>query len=575
MKWHARGCGWGWRMPRRDEAFSAKTGMIDSSMANVLSPAFRTVELRPAAPRDPQLVQVLGRILASGSDGRIAINAATGCNDYGVRAVPCPEALAFSSSTASTISPHAFVAVEAAYSALFREAADAGFAAVFETAVEKMRRELKTLLELDICDSDIVFSPSGTDSEIHALHLARLWHAHTGGNDIASIVVAAEETGSGVPLAAAGCHFNATTSAGAAAKKGQTVAGMDGIAQVSIPVRDGQGTRDLAKIDEDVSRAVTQAIKDGRRVVLHIMHHSKIGTRAPSAACIAELRAKHGMHIQFVLDACQFRLSRRKLRQYLDQGFLVLVTGSKFFAGPPLSGAVIVPEQVRARIVADTQIPLGLSDYATAYDWPESLADIRGQLPRRENLGQHLRWVAALAEMKAYFAVPELYRRLALGEFSLAVGRSFEKRGELELLPEPSWVKGEADIDDEFSVRTVFPFVVKRDGVPLSAGESRTIYRALNDNVCEIISCEGQERLAATICHIGQPVAVKMDGVETGALRIAVDARLVSECFADASALDAIAALKKKSSGVDVVLDKVALLTRNLDKLMPIYKETA
>jgi hypothetical protein len=548
--------------------------MIDPSTAKVLSPAFRTYEQQPAARRDAQLVQVLGRILASGSDGRIAIDAATGRNGYGVRAVPYPDALAFSSSTASTISPHAFAAVEAAYGALFRDAADDSFAAVFETATEKMRRDLKALLELDICDSDIVFSPSGTDSEIHALHLARLWHAHNGGTDITSIVVAAEETGSGVPLAAAGCHFNAMTSAGADAKKGQAVAGMDGIARVSIPVRDVQGVRDLDKIDEDVSCAVAQAVAAGRRVVLHVMHHSKVGTRAPSAACVAELRARHGMHIQFVLDACQFRLSRRKLRQYLDQGFLVLITGSKFFAGPPLSGVVIVPEQLRARIAADTQIPPGLADYSAAYDWPESLGGIREQLPRRENLGQYLRWVAAVTEMKAYHAVPELYRRLALSEFSFAVGRAFEKRSDLVLLPEPAWVSDEADIDDEFSVRTVFPFVVKRDGVPLSAAGSRTIYKALNDNVCEIISCQGQERLAATVCHIGQPVTVKMDGVETGALRISADARLVSECFAGANVLSAIDTLKKKSANIDVVLDKVALLARNLDQLMPVYKES-
>jgi hypothetical protein len=547
--------------------------MTDTATAKVLSLAFPRAELRRAALRDAQPAQVLGRILASGSDARIAINVASGLNGYGGRAVPCREAIAFSSSTASTISPMAFAAVEEAYGALFRAAAEHGLGNVFDAAAEKLRRELKTLLELDFCDADIVFSPSGTDSEIHALHLARLWHARSGGSEIASIVVAAEETGSGMPHAAAGRHFNATTSAGASAVRGRAIAGMDGIAHVAIPVRDAQGTRDLSEIDEDVSRAVAQAIEDGRRVVLHVMHHSKIGTRAPSAACIAELRARHGMHVQFVLDACQFRMSRRKLRHYLDQGFLVLATGSKFFAGPPLSGAVIVPEQFRAGIAAETKIPQGLADYATAYDWPESLAGIRAQLPRRENLGQYLRWVAAAAEMKAYFAVPELYRRLALGEFSGALSRMFEARGDLALLPEPAWVSDESDIDDEFSVRTVFPFVVRRDGVPLSAAETRTIYRALNEDVCEIVDCRGQERLAATICHIGQPVALKMDGVETAALRISADARLVSECFAGTSVLDAIAALKQRSAGAGTVLDKVALLANNLDRLMPIYKE--
>ena len=545
--------------------------MSSFSSALVLTAA----EQRPAALHDSQSADVLGRILSSGSDGRIAIDAATGRNGYGCRALPHANGLTFSSSTASTISPRAFTAVESAYGALFRDAAEHGFPAVYEAAVEKLRRNLKALLELDICDGDIVFSPSGTDSELHALHLARLWHARAGGGAITSIVVAAEETGSGVPLAAAGCHFNPITSAGVAASKGQALAGMAGVGHVAIPVRDADGVRDLASIDEDVSRAVAKAVKDGGRAVLHVMHHSKTGTRAPSAACIDALRAEHGMKIQFVLDACQFRLSRRKLRQYLDQNFLVLVTGSKFFAGPPLSGAVIVPEQFHSRVAAHSEIPPGLADYSSAYDWPDSLAGISEQLPRRENLGQYLRWVAAHSEMQAYFAVPELYRRLAFSEFARAVERAFESRETLMLLPEPAWVSDETEMDDEFSARTVFPFVVKRDGVPVSAGEVRAIYKALNDDVGEIIYCDGvaQRELAAAICHIGQPVTMKMDSRETGALRIAADARLVSECFAGTDVLAAIAALKKKSAGLDTVLDKAALLARNLDTLMPVYGE--
>ena len=549
--------------------------MTETSAAKILTPAFSIVEGRPAAlPRDSHLAETLGRILATGSDGRIAIDTATARNGYGCRATPHPHVLAFSSSTASTISAQAFAATEVAYSALFVQAADDGFAGAFEQASDVLRRDLKRLLELDICDGDIVFSPSGTDSEIHALHLARLAF---GGGEITSIVVAAEDSGSGVPLAATGRHFNATTSAGAPVGKGQPVPGISDVMHVAIPVRDTQGMRALSQVDADVADAAAQAIAAGRSVVLHVMHHSKVGTRGPSAACIAQLRDTHGMKVQFVLDACQFRLSRRRLRQYLDQGFLVLVTGSKFFAGPPLSGAVIVPEPFRARIAPGTKIPSGLADYSSAYDWPRSLAGIGEQLPRRENLGQHLRWAAASAEMKAYYAVPELYRRLALGEFSLAAERAIEQRSDLMLLPEPAWLSDEADIDDEFSVRTVFPFVVKRGGVPISLAESRTIYKALNDDVCELVDFESptEARLAAKLCHIGQPVAMTVDGVVTGALRIAADARLISECFADADMLSAIDALKKKSAQLDVVLDKVTLLAKNLDRLTPVYKETA
>jgi selenocysteine lyase/cysteine desulfurase len=524
---------------------------------------------RQQAAKPEHSLEILGRILASGSDGRLALHPSTDRNGYGCRALPHPDAIAFSSSTANTISPRAFAAVEAAYGALFVHAAETGLATAYEIAVEALRRELKLLLELDICDADIVFSPSGTDSEVHALHLAR----ELLGGDITSIIVAAEETGSGVPLAAGGRHFAETTSSGASVTKGQPIAGMAGVTHVTVPAGDAQGARSLAQVDADVAQAVAASLAAGRRAVVHVMHHSKIGTRAPSAACIAALRAEHGMGVQFILDACQFRLSRHRLRHYLEQGFLVLVTGSKFFAGPPLSGALIVPEQLRARLAAAHAVPAGFADYSSATDWPMSLAGIRSQLPQRENLGQYLRWAAACAEMHAYYTVPELYRRIAMAEFARSAARAIERHECITLLPEPAWLSDDSDVDDEFSERTVFPFTVKALGRLVTPVESRAIYKALNDDVTRIVDCTtpAQAKLAATICHIGQPVTLKVDGVETGALRISADARLVSECFAGADMSGAIAPMQRKFAQIDVVFGKVELLAQNLDRVVAVY----
>src|SRR5512140_3009025 len=47
--------------------------------------------------------------------------------------------------------------------------------------------------------------------------------------------------------------------------------------------------------------------------------------------------------VQVVVDACQMRLGRPRLRKYLDRGCMVIVTGSKFFTGPPFSVALLVP----------------------------------------------------------------------------------------------------------------------------------------------------------------------------------------------------------------------------------------
>ena len=66
---------------------------------------------------------------------------------------------------------------------------------------------------------------------------------------------------------------------------------------------------------------------------------------------------------------------------------------------------------------------------------------------------------------------------------------------------------------------------------------------------------------------------MKLEGTETGALRIAADARLVSDCFASSDVFAAIAVLKRKAADLATVLDKTALLAKNLDVLTPIYRE--
>ena len=53
--------------------------------------------------------------------------------------------------------------------------------------------------------------------------------------------------------------------------------------------------------------------------------------------------------VQVVVDACQMRLGRPRLKKYLDRGYLVIVTGSKFFTGPAFSGALLVPAGLARR----------------------------------------------------------------------------------------------------------------------------------------------------------------------------------------------------------------------------------
>jgi hypothetical protein len=513
----------------------------------------------PVGRPSDNLTSALRHLLISGSDARLHVDDRQ-FNIYGCQPYPRPDALAFSSSTASSISAAAYAAAEQAFAALCEAGAVSNFEHAFGTLCAQIRSDIAATLNID--NAAVVLSPSGTDSAMQALVLSHL----TGAAAVTSIVAGVDETGSGVGHSAAGRHFNERASAGTAVTKGGRLAGFENADTIAIAAQDANGARTVAAIDADVQDAVAKTVAAGRRAVLYAMDHSKIGARYPSAACIDSLLAQHGDAVQVVIDACQARLSRRRLQSLLDRDFMVLITGSKFFTGPPLSGALLVPERLCAMAAAD-RVPAGLGDYSSAYDWPQQLTALAAQLPFRANIGQALRWTAALAEMRGYFAVPDLIRRIIIAEFGDNVARALRSHApDLRLLPEPQWLAAD-EWDDEFGVRTIFPFIMRRAGKPLSMAEARLVHRALNEDVSDLMP--GQHcALAARLCHVGQPVEIANgEGGTTGALRISADARLVSDAWAGGGMAAAMERLRLRCRQVGLVLDKTRLLVSELDRL--------
>jgi hypothetical protein len=523
---------------------------------------------RSARPRLARTARELGMAsdaaldaaLISGSDTRLAIDAASRMNAYGSRPSPRPEEISLSSSTASTISAPGYAAARAAFSRLDDARAQGRFAAAFAQLVDEVRGAIRT--QFDLADAEVVLSPSGTDGALQASFLAR----GLLGRPITSIVVAADETGNGVPAAAAGRHFADVTSAGRAVRKGEPIAGL-ACAAVTILGRDRTGrARPAAQIDAEVASAAASAFAAGNGVALHVMDHSKLGSRVPSIGCVREICALAPGAVQVVVDACQGRLGRTEMRRYLDQGFLVLLTGSKFFAGPPLSGALLVPDAMIAGVERIADVPEGLADYTARDDWPACFGLIRDRLPARQNVGQALRWIAAIEEMRAYFAVPELFRRFALVEFAAAAARQISRRPELALLAELHASRGEGDaVGDEFAARTILPFTVNRAGRLLDLAQARALHQALNRDGAAL---GFSDPLALTPCHIGQPVALG-DGAgrSIGVLRISADARMISESWAGTGDLVSTGRLTARLDQIGTVLDKLVFLLPHLDRL--------
>jgi hypothetical protein len=470
----------------------------------------------------------LHHLLGRGGDPRLDVDPTSGLNGYGCALLPCPDTLSFSSSTATSISERAYDRAGQAREALMQSAIADGIEAAFDARIEAMRGELKACLGLPRDKVDVVFSPSGTDAQLQALFLARALL----GAGLTTIVVAADQTGSGTEHTARGYHFNVATANGNRVRKGEPVAGLansgGSVALGLLDERGGFRTED--EMDAMVLGAIEKSVANGNHVLLQTMDSSKLGWRAPSERCLAEISARWPAQVQIVVDACQMRLGRPRLRSYLDRGYIVIVTGSKFFTGPAFSGALLVPSHLAEAIDAVSEIPQGLSDYTSRSDWPNRWQSLRSRFPVRENFGQWLRWEAALEEVRRYYRVPDQFRYSALATFGEGVARIIASSPSVQLLPPQQRPADAGRADEELAQPTIFPFVIRHRGRLLSLSECRNVYRALaRGAACADAS---DPETAARPGLIGQPVALGRDGPDPVAvLRISASARLVTEAW--------------------------------------------
>lgn len=485
--------------------------------------------LRPASLRD--LFVLLGDLLVDGGDPRIALDRRFGVNRYGCGPLPAPELMCLASSTASPISERAYARTEHAREQLMHAAIGLGVPEALDRRTEEMRSELRTELLLAE-DVEIVFAPSGTDAQLTALALSKMLL----GAPITSIVVGADQSGSGAMATARGHHFSTRTASGIAVQQDTAIAGL-GADVIAMPLFDRSGLKPRTDVARRTIAAIARETARGQAVMLQVMDSSKLGWRAPADMCLDTIAQRWPDQVQVVVDACQMRLSRGRLRSYLDRGWLVLISGSKFFGGPAFSGALLVPGGKARAIARSGALPSGLNDsglgdsglgdYVGRSDWPMGWTSLRAASPERINLGAWLRWEAALAEIRAYHAVPEGYRRMALRELGATI------EGLLALSPviRPAAVLAETGDDGELGYPTIFPFALHRAGRLLEAAEVQRVYRALQRDLGDSFSGAAAE-VASRQCLVGQPVPITpADSGASALLRLCIGARQVSETW--------------------------------------------
>jgi hypothetical protein len=473
------------------------------------------------------LFRPLDDLLTCGGDQRLALDPVSRRNAYGCGARPAPEVWDFSSSTASPISEHAYARAGRAREELMRSAIEMGLDAAYDARMEEMRARLKGLLRLPAREVDVVFAPSGTDAQLKALVVARARL----GSSLSTVIVGSDQTGSGTTYTARGRHFGAITAAGRAVRKDAPIAGLS-CESIAVSLLDRAGElKPRPDADSAVLEALEAATARGGGVLLQIMDSSKLGWRAPSEPCLAEIARRWPDKVQIIVDACQMRLGRGRIKSYLDRGYLVLITGSKYFGGPAFSGALLLPAALSRLLARNPKVAPGLLDYTSRNDWPRSFKTLRSRLEARNNLGQWLRWEAALDEMAAYYSIPDGFRAGAMKELRAGIESLIILSPGLGAIGRPT--ETAADEDEEFSHPTIFPFIVKTSGGPAGPDQCRWLYRSLARDMSATIGGSAADReIAARHCLFGQPVEIAVSGAQSvSVLRLCIGARLITETW--------------------------------------------
>jgi selenocysteine lyase/cysteine desulfurase len=452
-------------------------------------------------------------LLALGGDERLVLDPRTRRNRYGSGVEPEPGAAEFASTTASTISSAAFDQVAAYFEAL---APGRSGQETYRQAAQATREDLARLCGLpSTAAANIVLAPSGTDLHLIAADLAR----GSGLEPLETVMANPDETGRGVPLAVQSLAFGTGAAHGIPSEIGTLLPGAVAGKIAAIDLRRPDGSpRAAGDVDADFERACRRGLRAGGRVLLVLVDVSKTGLIAPSPACAIDLKQRYGDQLTVLVDACQFRLSPDSLAAYLAADFLVAITGSKFVAGPPFSGALIIPDRSAPRLRTLPLLP-ALSNYSGREDWPDGFNG-RNVLPDLPNFGMLARWRAALCELEAFRSCPAAEIGAFLSRFADQVGAANDDIKGLERVETPPLKRCDGGWD---GIATIFSFGVTDGREALGAGRLQALHQRLR----EPSGCGG------SAVRLGQPVTISPDeGHPRAALRLAASAPLIVEAFA-------------------------------------------
>jgi hypothetical protein len=528
-------------------------------------------------------------LMTQGGDDRLIINPQTQENKYCTSNVPFINGISRSSCTSSRPTTECFASAERLRIKLIKDAIHGRLWKSFCRSMKNTRNQISMAFLQTGLDSkvSVCTTPSGSDAELIFSTMALLRHSQWEPNNtfekplVLNIVVTAGEVGSGTPNACDGQHFSSYIPSGERnVKAGECIDGLaEGTIKVlEIPAREKDtgtaiATKELENLlEETINTAVNQ---NGQVVIMHIVHASKTGIGTPSTEFAKQMLGKHGQNLIVVVDAAQTRCDDPALRQFIEYGFNVILTGSKFFAGPPFSGAVLIPESQAEQLKNrnnNNLIPAGMSDYLTQNDVDEKLVAMRQTLPNTKNIGLLLRWQAALHEIKKFYAIDTEQRKDIATQWVNTIKNNIRQAKLLKIFEEPKQTTI-ADVDTVFaSTNTIISFTLHpaldeqcNPGLALNTDQLKKVYVWLTQDISAMLpatASKSEKKAVIQKCIIGQPVKISQD---KAVLRIALSAPMVSMIGHDKSTANvSMQKIMKQDKKVIAKLETIAKYYRHL-----------
>jgi len=510
----------------------------------------------------------LEKILISHGDTRLVLDSKK-LNKYGVPPNPRPQAIHFSSSTASPISEYGFKFCEILRRSFVNEIArDADLEAILYSRLGQMICcEILKLAHLDKSQADVVVVPSGTDAEKIAVGLAL---ANMKGSPVTNVIIGSEESGSFVREAAQGNYYDNVVAGKEIYKKGEKIWINSDIKLVEVPIRTLDGAPlEINILMKKIRDIVEEEISADRHVMVHILQTSKTGLSGPTAKDFSDALGELIFKIDVVVDACQMRADFKELGDLIRRGWLVQISGSKFLTGPPFSGAILVPTAYSQRyeklkpLLEQSPAMNDLAFWDCEYEMKSNNAENKNTL----QFGVMFRWIPALIEYQLYDKIPLKDREDLVEAFRVILKKQITKFRSLEI--ENLLSLDQRSTEKRYEQETIFLLRVlgKTSSGELKYLEEedyRHMFRLLNEDLSEFFknSKTIDQAIAKKMVHLGQPVKVTANGKDRTILRIVLGARFFN-IIRYSGATDYSPGLFAELSDAMIALEKVDLLANN------------